>query len=533
MSALAVRRPDAHARRALSFRRPAVSREALILLAGVLVFIAVSAWWCAHDNRVPDWDSGVHMGWSVLARNDLLHGQFAAPWVVYTSYPPLQHLVGALTLIVAGLHPDALLLGANVVFVPLLAFGCYGTAKLVAGRPAGLLAGLVALGTPMFVSEMRMYEPDPAQAAMVAVAVWALLASERWRRPGVSALAGALAGLALLTKETSVVFLAGPILVTALRGGLRARAGALRYACWLLLVAGPWYAFHLHDLAGTFGSIAELAPNPVQAPPRLSWANAGWYLWNLLNEQTLAVVGVSFLVGVVIAARRCRRPLRPDNLYPELLAGALVSYLGMTALTHKDPRYTLPGLVFVAVLGTTWIASLRGRRRRRLLTGGLLLNAAVLFTGMSLGLGGPVRVGLPGAPRNEVEPLQLTVYETTGWIRGGPARDGAVLDLLREIHARGVRDVAVDTGPNAIDFNFDGIRALALMTGLHITASDPAPTGSGAYLFVHRPGPGDPAPCQRLADGDGIYVAAGNVAGMRPAALGRLPAGVRLVCPSG
>jgi hypothetical protein len=48
--------------------------------------------------------------------------------------------------------------------------------------------------------EMHMYEPDPEQAAMVAVAVWALLASRHFRRTGVSAVAGVPAGLAVVAR---------------------------------------------------------------------------------------------------------------------------------------------------------------------------------------------------------------------------------------------------------------------------------------------------------------------------------------------
>jgi 4-amino-4-deoxy-L-arabinose transferase-like glycosyltransferase len=175
-------------------------RQAAWLWTAVASFVAGTVWWCAHDDRVPDWDSGVHMGFAVIARNELRHGRIAAPWDVYTTYPPLQHLVGAIILLIGGLQPSVLLIGANLVFVPLLAFGCYGTGKALAGPRAGLLAGLVALGTPMFVSEMHMYEPDPEQAAMVAVAVWALLASQHFRRTGVSAVAGVPAGLAVVAR---------------------------------------------------------------------------------------------------------------------------------------------------------------------------------------------------------------------------------------------------------------------------------------------------------------------------------------------
>lgn len=68
---------------------------------------------------------------------------------------------------------------------------------------------------------------DTPQAAMVAVALWAMLASRRFERLSGATLAGALCGLALLTKETSVVFLAGAGAAVLVRGGWRHCEGCL------------------------------------------------------------------------------------------------------------------------------------------------------------------------------------------------------------------------------------------------------------------------------------------------------------------
>jgi hypothetical protein len=203
----------------------------------------------------------------------------------------------------------------------------------------------------------------------------------------------------------------------------------------------------------------------------------------------------------------------------------------MSLLTHKDPRYTLPALVYVAVLATAWIATLGQRRLRRVLSAGLVLNAAVLFAGMTFGLGGgPVRFGLAPSPATLIYPSQLTLYETSGWIRGGPTRDGAVLSLQRGMHRYGIRSVSVDTGADGIDFNFPGIQALAMMTGLQVTETRRASSGTGAFLFVHRTRSHDPSPCQTLLGGEGIYVAVGEVAGMGPT-VRHLSPRRRLICP--
>jgi len=261
---------------------------------------------------------------------------------------------------------------------------------------------------------MHAYDLDPPQAAMVAISVWAILASRRLQRVWVSALAGALCGLALLTKETSVVFLAGLLLVVLVRGGWRSWPGLVAFIFTLENVAGPWYMFHVTQILSSFTSLGGVAPNPIQAPPRFSAANIGWYFWNLLNEQTLSVFGALFFIGAVLALWQCvRHRVSSENVYPELLGGAVVSYLGMTYLTHKDPRYTLPALVYVAVLGTSWIVSIHRLLIRRTIQGAVLVLAALYLAGMSFGIGGAVRIALPGSHSTIIYPRQLTLYETS------------------------------------------------------------------------------------------------------------------------
>ena len=514
----------------------------------MLVFIAVSAWWLIQDDRIQIWDGGYHMGVAFTDSQSLAHGHLTLPFTTYfLVYPPLVHLVGAISILLVGFHPMSLVMTSNVVFVPLLAFGCYGTGKLVAGPRAGLLAGLFGLCTPMFVSMMHEVLIDTPQAAIVAVSVWALLASRRWERVGGSAIAGAMCGLALMTKETSVVFLAGPGLMLLIRGGWRNWRGLLAFVAALGVIAGPWYGYHWNEIVQSYTQIGQLQVNGVQSPPRFSVRNFAWYFWNLLNQQALLPFTAAFVAGVVISIRRClRRPLDADNMLPELLAGFLVSYAGMTYLTHKDPRYTLPFLVYVAVLGTCWIPQIARRGLNRALTAAVVAVAIMNFVGMSTGLGGTHRamVALPGAPSpTMIYPWRLTIYENQGWLRGGPEHDGDLRALLMGLRASGVRSVTF--GSNVENFSAEG--AGPMLTELHLTAlANPTETPDSVYLFLHIPKSGQRRPCQVLSGGlgplaeplpvaFGLYAVRGRLTGFDPDTLDD-PAAPRrrydFVCPA-
>src|SRR5262249_25968821 len=77
----------------------------------------------------------------------------------------------------------------------------------------------------------------------------------------------------------------------------------------------------------------------------------------------------------------------------------------------------------------------------------------------------------------------------------------------------GVQTITFDlASSNAIDFNTFGLQVLADQAGLRLTAAyEPAALGPhDGFMLRHIPQPGDPPPCQRLHDGNGVYIVLGN-----------------------
>jgi hypothetical protein len=496
-----------------------LSPELWLTVASVVAFIALSVWWLTQEGRVQDWDNGLHTVDAFLIHRQLAAGDLTTPFTEFNTYPPFGHLVGAVAVFIGGFSPVTVILASNLLFVPLLVAGTFGVGRLVYGSDrAGLLAALFALGTPMIVSEFHEFMLDPQQAAMIAVSMWAILSSRRFERPGVAALGGLLSGLAMLTKQTSVIFLIGPMAVTLARGGWRNWPGIVAFAGGFGAVAGPWYVYHRHELNGLV-SVHDSGGAGASAngaggffPERLSRKSFGWYFWSTVNIQLLVPLAFALLIGTVLAIRDSLRDRSPANLRPELLVGLFASWLGLTLITHKDPRYSLPALVFMAVLGTGWIAN--AKRWSRLLATLLVATVAVNVIGISTGAGGTVRVSLPGAPKSSVlAERALTLYSPDGWLRGGPESDGDILRLMRGLKQAGVRTVTFDAASSdAIDFNTSGLQVLAIEAGVQPTwVYAPAALGpSDAFLLRHTPQPGDPSPCRRLRDGSGVYVVLGN-----------------------
>ena len=102
---------------------------------------------------------------------------------------------GRVAALIGGVNIASPIIGENVVFVPVLALGCYQAGELLYGPLAGLLAVLFVLGSPLLISTFHVFLLDAPLTAAVAIALWLVLASEDFSRPGISAAAGLAVGL--------------------------------------------------------------------------------------------------------------------------------------------------------------------------------------------------------------------------------------------------------------------------------------------------------------------------------------------------
>ncbi len=489
----------------------------LLMLGGlILARLALAGWWLIADEGVVDTESGRHLqmawdGYRAIGDGDLLY-LFDSP----TDYPPLLHLVGIAGAALGGLAADSFMGAQDLVFVPALAIGAYGAGSVAYGRTAGVLAAVFALGAPMALSVFQMFLIDTAEAAMVAVSLWAILASRRFSRTGVAALAGVAVGLGMLSKQNFPIFVAGLIAVVLVRGGWRHWRGLLAFAAVAAVISVTWYWSEVGRTLDLIGGASGAAP-PTEAagataPSRWTTKNFGWYVWSTVNLSVLLPLTLMTLGGAAALLVRWARSRAREDVTPELVAGGLVSYLALTWIFLKDPRYALPALPYMAVLGTGWIPLLR-LQWRRVAIAALGVIALVNVVGTVADSGTPVRLTGPGAPRSGLGERQLTLYTPGGWIAGRPDTSGAVIEVMRGAKADGVEAIAFDAGAIQSNFNHPGLDVMAREVGLPVAASYDEDDPGHALLANRNPPPADPAPCAVTADGTGIYLSRGPLVG--------------------
>jgi hypothetical protein len=487
----------------------------------VMVFVAATCWWLSQDRSIPVYDAGFHLSFAIDVYEDLGSGRVLKALTVSVPYPPLTYLVGALGIVVGGVGVAPPIIALNIVFVPLLALGCYRIGRLAFNPLTGLLAVVFALGSPFVIEEFHEFMLDAPEAAMVAVAVWAILATERFSRPRVSALAGIAVGLGMLTKETFVFFVVAVALATAVRGGRGGLRGVAIFASVALVIALPWHIYEfstLHKLEGiafaTSGHISNLPVSPGVAPPRLSRENLEWYFWSFVNRQLLVPLFIFFALGWMwtMIGFVWRRPV--SRFAPELAIGAFVSWAILTETYFHDLRYGIPLLIYLAVFGASWVTRLP-RAPRIVAATVLVLVALVNSIGIGFGVGRSVRVVSVAAPDPYYqEPGNFTIFATRDFWIGGPTHDGDMLGLLRALHSRGVKEVRLYSEKEGNPaFSPPGIAVLARLAGLRIASNsvNPFRARSSDAFFHNGPIEGNvPTPCVVLWYGAGVWIRLGG-----------------------
>ena len=326
-------------------------------------------------------------------------------------------------------------------------------------------------------------------------------------------------GVGVASKEVTPVYLVGLVGALLARGGWRNWRGLLVFALVAFVVGSPWYLHH-HTRLGALLAAAgpgEQVP-PAAKPPLASFDNLTWYLWATLNGLLLAPL-FAFAATGVAAATACVARLRSrDDLTLELLVGLVGAWAALTLMPHKDMRYTIALIVFVAVLGTAWVVRLE-RTRRTIAIIVLVAAVGLAHVGATIGAGGPTDRRLPGgrlATLGEGVPLrdQVVVYTNHNFLVSGPQGDGDVLRLFRALRANGVsgvywRDTVDGSSPV---FEPIGLLAFAEIADLEndMARTDFSGLERDEAVAIRALTLGQTGPCIVLADGTGVWLRLGD-----------------------
>src|SRR4030095_1083848 len=234
------------------------------------------------------------------------------------------------------------------------------------------------------------FQLDLPLMAMVALALYALIRTERFSRPGWTAALGLVWGLGLLTKPTFPVYAFPPLLWTL--GEAAWSRGRWRRLLWFglggtiaVVVAPPWYSSRLLGMPLQFMNRSFKFAEQEGHAPTLTSVALLFYPTNFPTHFGF-LAALCFLAGL-LALHRFREHRAV------LWIAALAPFVLITVIRNKNPRYALPALSAAAVVAALG-APARPRGPRRVAVGACVVAAAPQVSMTAFGV--PALPPIPG-----------------------------------------------------------------------------------------------------------------------------------------
>ncbi len=131
---------------------------------------------------------------------------------LHQKYPPLIYMTAAVFMGIWG-SSVKVALWSYLIFILILLFVFYGTGSYFGGKIGGVAVAAIGLSNHFFMYMSHMFVPELPQTAMTALAVYALLRTERFTHKGNSYLFAIALAMAMLTKWSSAFYLLLPVVI--------------------------------------------------------------------------------------------------------------------------------------------------------------------------------------------------------------------------------------------------------------------------------------------------------------------------------
>jgi len=322
-----------------------------------LISACLLAAWFTCSHRLPTIDEAGHILNSLTYRDLFRHPHlFNQNWwfqlfTVNRFYPPFVHAFGGALKAFLGTG-RAVDVFALIVYNVVLTCSVFGAAKICSGRMrAAIFAAIIINCYPIIALLNRAFWLDLPLVAMISMALYAVLrydSAKTWKN---ALFAGVCLGLAGMTKQIAVAYLALPtiyILGNQLIGGKKAQPHVSRttvaQALSICLIAGaicaPWLLLN----AGQAKNIADECSAHI-TKSQSYWANLAFYMVQLptiMSPLLLAILPSAFLT----VPRTALTKLVPVGLS---VLGGLLS-ISAVAFLFPKPQYEAPILIASAIV---------------------------------------------------------------------------------------------------------------------------------------------------------------------------------------
>lgn len=408
-----------------------------------ILFIATLMYnliWLGMNKLPPSWDPSAHLMLSLAYYNVLTHPTFdmiGRLVSISNYYPPFYHFSTAVMYFFFGKSMNTAIL-TNTVFYGILLASVYGLGKKLFNKETGVFAAVLITLYPSIFSLQRIYMLEIPLAALVALSIYLLVLSEKFKNLKYAAAFGAAFAFTILAKWTGLFFIIGPFLLTVhdtysnvmlgkkIEGlfkknvpscaGCGNPLGKEHYEyrgktfcsnicknTWkkrekinvgrtgqtvnvvlalgvFLVISSIWYIPHLNDMYYNV-ILGQTTAGAMEGDPDiLSLVSILYYPITILDFQVLGVFFIVLMLGVLRAAKE----KSPNMLL--LLSWILIPYIAFTFFRNKDPRTFLPVITVVALVSGFYLSGIKNSRIKTYAVAALLIIGTSQLYTMAAGI---------------------------------------------------------------------------------------------------------------------------------------------------
>ena len=285
-------------------------------------------------------------------------------------YPPLFPFIASLTCLIFG-KSTLVLVMSNLVFVAATFISLYLIGRKMGDIRIGVLAAYILSFYPIFFYISRTFLLEIALCSMVTITVLFLLYTEGFSKTRPSFILGLLLGFGMLTKQSYVVFVLGPVVFlffgTYLHSDAQLRKKILINLLFSLFIgiciSSLWYLRHIRQMFPVLINVVSdsgLVPYDI---PLFSWRSFYFYFETFVNDQIVLFFFVLFIFAVlVMLIKKINR-----KLFYLFILWLVVPYFILTLFNNKFFYYTLPCLPAVALISSCGLVAIKRTWLRRIL----------------------------------------------------------------------------------------------------------------------------------------------------------------------
>ncbi|UCH88082.1 MAG: glycosyltransferase family 39 protein [Thermoplasmata archaeon] len=216
-----------------------LTKDHIVLLILTVIHGINNYIWLMRDKSLHTYDAAKYLTFSYQYHELFANPTWGSPLEFFTLNqwrPPLRLLLTSPFYAMFGYSDDVAVM-TNIFFMVILLFSVYGIGKYMFNRQVGLLAAIMVSLFPIVHGLSRSFLSDFAHIAMVSLSIYLLLKTEYFTNKKYSILFGLSLGLGLLTRDTFIIFMLGPLLYIMYKSEI------LKVRKLIRIIIDNWLAF--------------------------------------------------------------------------------------------------------------------------------------------------------------------------------------------------------------------------------------------------------------------------------------------------